>query len=50
MTIRYALNKSLNVPAVKAFNAAGADNVKTFAENLGFTFLTRSTKCRRIFI
>ena len=38
MTIRYALNKSLNVPAVKAFNAAGADNVKTFAENLGFTF------------
>ncbi|MDE5978339.1 MAG: PBP1A family penicillin-binding protein [Turicibacter sp.] len=38
MTIRYALNKSLNVPAVKAFNAAGADNVKAFAENLGFNF------------
>lgn len=36
MTIRYALNKSLNVPAVKAFNAAGADNVKAFAESLGF--------------
>ena len=38
MTIRYALNKSLNVPAVKAFNAAGSDNVKTFAEGLGFDF------------
>lgn len=36
MTIRYALNKSLNVPAVKAFNAAGADQVKKFAEGLGF--------------
>lgn len=38
MTIRHALNKSLNVPAVKAFNAVGAERVQTFAENLGFTF------------
>ncbi len=36
MTIRHALNQSLNVPAVKAFNAVGADNVKSFAESLGF--------------
>lgn len=35
MTIRYALDKSLNVPAVKSFNAVGADKVKEFALGLG---------------
>ncbi|HAX73404.1 MAG TPA: penicillin-binding protein, partial [Firmicutes bacterium] len=35
VTVRDALNNSLNVPAVKAFNAAGIDNVKEFASNLG---------------
>lgn len=35
MTIRYALDKSLNVPAVKSFNAVGADKVKEFALALG---------------
>lgn len=38
MTIRSALNQSLNVPAVKAFNATGGTKVKTFAEKVGFTF------------
>ena len=36
MTIRHALNKSLNVPAVKAFNAVGKDKVSQFVEGLGF--------------
>lgn len=43
MTIRYALNKSLNVPAVKAFNAVGAKDVQAFAENLGFEFNDEET-------
>lgn len=38
MTIRHALNKSLNVPAVKAFNAVGKEQVQVFAEGLGLTF------------
>lgn len=38
MTIRHALNKSLNVPAVKAFNAVGVEKVTEFAEGLGFKF------------
>lgn len=38
MTIRHALNKSLNVPAVKAFNAVGVKDVQAFAEGLGFVF------------
>lgn len=38
MTIRHALNKSLNVPAVKAFNAVGVENVTEFVEGLGFSF------------
>lgn len=39
MTIRHALNKSLNVPAVKAFNQVGATRVETFAKGLGFSFV-----------
>ncbi|MGL4337276.1 MAG: transglycosylase domain-containing protein, partial [Turicibacter sp.] len=35
MTMRSALNQSLNVPAVKAFNEVGADKVHEFAKNLG---------------
>ncbi|MTN44063.1 PBP1A family penicillin-binding protein [Turicibacter sanguinis] len=35
MTIRNALNKSLNVPAVKAFNAVGDKKVAEFAQGLG---------------
>ncbi|MGL4335332.1 MAG: penicillin-binding transpeptidase domain-containing protein, partial [Turicibacter sp.] len=35
MTMRSALNQSLNVPAVKSFNAVGADKVQEFAKNLG---------------
>lgn len=38
MTLRNALNKSLNVPAVKSFNAVGKEKVQAFAEHLGFTF------------
>ena len=38
MTIRNALNKSLNIPAVKALNAVGLEKVQEFAEALGFVF------------
>lgn len=38
MTIRHALNKSLNIAAVKAFNAVGSGRVQAFAEKLGFDF------------
>lgn len=38
MTIRNALNKSLNIPAVKALNAVGIEKVQEFAEALGFIF------------
>lgn len=40
MTIRYALDKSLNVPAVKAFNAVGPEKVAEFALALGMSIPT----------
>ncbi|MGM9923387.1 MAG: PBP1A family penicillin-binding protein [Bacillus sp. (in: firmicutes)] len=38
MTAREALAKSLNIPALKAFQAAGLENSKEFGERLGFDF------------
>ncbi len=35
MSIREALARSRNIPALEAFRAAGADNAKEFANNLG---------------
>ena len=40
MSIRYALEQSLNVPAVKTFEEVGSDRAKEFAEGLGVTFGT----------
>ncbi|WP_019241968.1 MULTISPECIES: PBP1A family penicillin-binding protein, partial [Bacillus] len=38
MTIRTALAKSLNIPALKAFQAVGADKSREFGEKLGLDF------------
>ncbi|GAB2574796.1 PBP1A family penicillin-binding protein [Gracilibacillus alcaliphilus] len=38
MSARYALQWSLNVPAAKAFEEVGTNNVKEFSDNLGFDF------------
>ncbi|WP_042346470.1 transglycosylase domain-containing protein [Bacillus massiliigorillae] len=38
MSIRQALAKSLNIPALKAFQAAGKDNAQEFGERLGLDF------------
>ena len=38
VTARYALQQSLNVPAVKLMEEVGPENSKEFAENLGFEF------------
>lgn len=38
MSIRYALEQSLNVPAVKTFEEIGSDAAKPFAESLGIVF------------
>ncbi len=37
MSIREALARSRNIPALEAFRAAGADNAQQFASNLGIT-------------
>ncbi|PSL50541.1 penicillin-binding protein 1A [Salsuginibacillus halophilus] len=38
MTMREALIRSRNVPAVKAMNAAGREEAERFAEDIGFSF------------
>lgn len=38
MSIRYALEQSLNVPAAKTFEEIGSDVVKPFGESLGLEF------------
>ncbi|UFU01272.1 PBP1A family penicillin-binding protein [Radiobacillus kanasensis] len=38
MSIRYAIEQSLNVPAVKTYEEVGAENAQKFAESLGITF------------
>jgi len=38
VSMRYALQQSLNVPAVKTFDEVGASNAKQFAEGLGISF------------
>ncbi|MBP1914602.1 penicillin-binding protein 1A [Lederbergia galactosidilyticus] len=38
MSIREALYKSRNIPALKAFQAAGNDNVRDFAEKVGLEY------------
>ncbi|WP_047980068.1 penicillin-binding protein 1A [Ornithinibacillus contaminans] len=38
MTARYALQESLNVPAVKTLEETGYDNAQKFANNLGIEF------------
>lgn len=38
MSIRYALQQSLNVPTVKTLEEAGFSNAKSFAEGLGIEF------------
>src|SRR5699024_7054515 len=38
MSARYALARSLNVPAVKTLEEVGLDHAKTFAEGLGIKF------------
>ncbi|WP_018933744.1 penicillin-binding protein 1A [Gracilibacillus lacisalsi] len=38
MSIRYALEQSLNVPAVKTLDEVGYDNAKKFAEGIGMDF------------
>lgn len=38
VTVRQALIRSLNVPAVEALSIVGIDNAKEYAENLGITF------------
>lgn len=38
MSIRYALEQSLNVPALKTMDEIGLDRPQTFAENLGLEF------------
>lgn len=38
MSAREALAKSLNIPALKAFQAAGKDNAQEFGEKLGLDF------------
>ncbi|NGZ73977.1 penicillin-binding protein 1A [Saccharibacillus alkalitolerans] len=43
VTARYALNKSLNIPALKLFNEkVGIDKAWAFAKNLGITTITDS--------
>ncbi|MGN8647040.1 PBP1A family penicillin-binding protein [Gracilibacillus sp. HCP3S3_G5_1] len=38
MSARYALEQSLNVPAVKTFEEVGASDARSFAEGLGINF------------
>ncbi|WP_171046426.1 PBP1A family penicillin-binding protein [Lentibacillus cibarius] len=38
VSARYALEQSLNVPAVKTFDEVGRENAKAFAEKLGISF------------
>lgn len=43
MTIREALGRSLNIPALKTLQAVGLDNSKQFANNLGIPFTNNNT-------
>ncbi|GEN53950.1 penicillin-binding protein 1A [Halobacillus faecis] len=38
VSARYALSRSLNIPALKTINEVGLDKAQKFAEGLGFTF------------
>ncbi len=44
VTARYALQQSLNVPAVKTFEEVGQKNAKAFAEKLGIGFGDNNVK------
>ncbi|GAA0444458.1 PBP1A family penicillin-binding protein [Lentibacillus halophilus] len=44
VTARYALQRSLNVPAIKTFEEVGRQNAKAFAEKLGITFGDKKIK------
>ncbi|RYG73583.1 PBP1A family penicillin-binding protein [Lentibacillus lipolyticus] len=44
VTARYALQQSLNVPAVKTFKEVGRANAKAFAEKLGINFKDNDIK------
>ena len=43
MTVREALGRSLNIPALKTLQAAGLDNSKQFANSLGISFTNNNT-------
>ncbi len=44
VTARYALEQSMNIPAVKTLDAAGLDYAFRFAKNVGITTLTNTNK------
>lgn len=44
VTMRQAVSKSLNIPAVTLFSQLGIDKCKAFAENLGLTFDRQDTR------
>lgn len=40
VTVRYAVEQSMNIPAIKAMQTVGVDYAKEFARNLGITSIT----------